>query len=167
MMLKRAILVLSMVCVSAGAEAAAPQHAGTYNDWSAWTYQERGQKNCYIYAAAGSKAPARLDHGDVSFFVRAVRQPANRTEANFAVGYDLASGSQVRAEIGDESFDMMVKGRNAWLAAAEQEKALLEAMMGGDEMSLHAVSRRGNKTSYVFSLDGVTAAVRQLHKECP
>lgn len=166
-MLKRAVLVLSMVCASAGAQAAAPQNAGTFNDWSVWTYQEKGQKNCYIYATATSKAPARLDHGDVSFFVRSVRQPANRTEANFAVGYDFSADSKVKAEIGDASFDLMVSGGNAWLAAAEQEKALLAAMMGGDEMQLQATSRRGNRTNYVFSLDGVTAAVRQLHKECP
>ncbi|MBA4791422.1 MAG: hypothetical protein H2042_17095 [Rhizobiales bacterium] len=166
-MLKRAILVLSMICASATAQAAAPQNAGTFNDWSAWTYQEGGRKNCYVYATATSKTPARLDHGDVSFFVRSVRQPANRTEANFSVGYDFAAGSTVKAEIGDTSFEMMVNGGNAWLAAAEQEKELLEAMKGGSDMELTATSRRGNRTSYVFSLDGVTAAVRQLHKDCP
>ncbi len=166
-MLKRAVLVLSMVCASATSYAATPQVAGSFNDWSAWTYQEGGRKNCYIYATASAKTPAQLDHGDVSFFVRSVRQPANRTEANFSVGYDFAADSKVRAEIGDARFEMMVSGGNAWLAAAEQERELLEAMKGGDEMSLTATSRRGNRTSYVFSLDGVTAAVRQLHKDCP
>ena len=58
-------------------------------------------------------------------------------------------------------------GDNAWLREGEKEKDLLAAMRGGDEMSIHARSRRGNPTSYVFPLDGVTAAVRQMQKECP
>lgn len=166
-MLPRMAITLALVFTSSAALAAKPEPAGTFNAWSAWTYKESGKKNCYIYSAATTKSPARLNHGDVSFFVRTVNQPQAQTEANFTVGYDMAPGSTVRAIIGSNSFDMMVQGENAWLVAAEKEKELLAAMRGGDEMSIRATSRRGNETSYVFSLDGVTAAVRQMQKDCP
>ena len=164
-MLPRVALTLAFVLTGGTAIAAVPKSAGTFNDWSAWVYQENGRKNCYIYSAASKQAPARLNHGDVSFFVRSV--PRTGTEANFTVGYDFAPGSTVRAEIGAATFEMMTRGDNAWLVAAEKEKELLAAMRGGDEMQLHARSRRGNETSYSFSRDGVTAALRQMQKDCP
>lgn len=166
-MLPRFALSVLLILSSGTAFAAVPKSAGTFQDWSTWVYQEGGRGQCYIYSTATSKAPVSLDHGDVAFFVRSVRQAETRTEANFNVGYEFSPGSTVRADIGDESFQMMVKGQNAWLSAASKEDDLLAAMKGGDEMSIHATSRRGNQTSYVFSLDGVTAAIRQMHKECP
>lgn len=162
-MLPRLALPLAILFAAGPAFGAVPKTLGTFDDWSAWTYQEGGREHCYIYSSAASKAPARLDHGDVSFFVRTIDQG---TEANFKVGYDFAPGSTVRADIGDDSFKLMVNGPNAWLPTAGQEDDLLAAMKGGDEMSIHARSRRGNETTYIFSLDGVTAAIRQIQKEC-
>lgn len=166
-MLPRVAITLAFIFTGGAALAAKPEPAGTFNAWSVWTYKDGTKKNCYIYSAAKTKSPASLNHGDVSFFVRTVNSSQARTEANFTVGYDFAPGSTVRAEIGSATFDMMVQGDNAWLREAEKEKDLLAAMRGGDEMSIHARSRRGNPTSYVFPLDGVTAAVRQMQKECP
>ncbi|TCT05559.1 invasion associated locus B family protein [Aquabacter spiritensis] len=166
-MLTKSALPALFLLASGPALATVPESAGSFQDWSAWVYKEGGRPHCYIYAQAVEKAPARLDHGDVSFFVRSVRQAATKTEASLNVGYDFQPGSTVRAAIGDETFQLMVKGQNAWLPTAEEEDDLLAAMKGGSEMSIRATSRRGNPTSYTFSLDGVTAAIQQMQKQCP
>ena len=38
---------------------------------------------------------------------------------------------------------------------------MIDAMRTGSNMTLQAVSRRGTRTSYTFSLSGVTAALNQ------
>jgi len=110
--------------------------------------------------------PDSLNHGDVLFFLRAIRNGAARTEASFRTGYSFAQGSQVNITIGAETFRMMTDGQNAWLHRVEREPELLAAMQNGSSMSVGATSARGNATSYIFSLDGVTAATTQILTRC-
>ena len=167
-MLGRLALTTTFVFLAGSAAiAAVPKSLGTFENWSAWVYREDGRARCYIYSTPISKTPPRLDHGDVSFFVRATPQGASRTEANLQVGYPFAPGSSVKADIGDQSFQLMVQEQNAWLPTADQEDNLLAAMRGGAKMSISATSKRGNTTGYEFSLDGVTAAMRRIQTSCP
>ena len=68
--------------------------------------------------------------------------------------------------IGNKSFTMFTQGDSAWLVNKEEETALLTAMKGGSAMVVKAVSRRGNETSYNYSLAGATAAADKLADEC-
>ena len=57
---------------------------------------------------------------------------------------------------------MFTQGDSAWLVNKEEEAALLAAMKSGSAMVVKAVSRRGNKTTYNYSLSGVTAAADKI-----
>ncbi|MFD2029772.1 invasion associated locus B family protein [Ancylobacter dichloromethanicus] len=70
------------------------------------------------------------------------------------------------ASIGDDTFMMMTEGNSAWLRRAEREPAFLEALRAGSQMNVSAKSGRGNDTSYVFSLSGVTAATNRILQNC-
>ncbi|WP_428031169.1 invasion associated locus B family protein [Ancylobacter sp.] len=146
--------------------AATPTALGEYKDWSAWRFNASGKSQCYAISAPTAKQPERLAHGDVTFFVTALDGTAQRTEVSFQTGYEFASGSQVVASIGDDTFTLMTEGNSAWLRRAEREAAFLEAMRGGSEMNISATSRRGNETSYVFSLNGATAATNAILQRC-
>jgi hypothetical protein len=64
--------------------------------------------------------------------------------------------------IGNKKFSMFTKGRSAWVENAAEEPLLIAAMKGGDDMRVQAQSGRGTKTSYAFSLKGISAALSSI-----
>ena len=61
---------------------------------------------------------------------------------------------------------MFTQGDSAWLVDKADEPKLLEAMKDGKAMVVSAQSRRGNPTTYNYSLSGVTAAADKMTAEC-
>lgn len=151
--------------------AAKPTLVGTFKDWTIWSYNGSYNggspgKICYIYAEPEKMEPPKLDHGRVSFSVTSSPAQGVKSEANFVAGYTLKEQSSVIVEIGGKSFTMFTQGDSAWLVNKEDEPALLAAMRGGSTMTVKATSRRGNDTSYDYSLSGVTAAADKMAEEC-
>jgi invasion protein IalB len=150
--------------------AAKPTLVGTFNDWTMWSYEGTYGSNqgkvCYIYSEPERMQPNQLDHGRVSFSITSVASQADKTEANFVAGYQLKEQSKVTVDIGGKEFTMFTEGDSAWLVNKEDEPALLEAMRAGSSMVIKATSRRGNSTTYDYSLSGVTAASDKMTAEC-
>ena len=151
--------------------AAKPTLVGTFSKWTIWTYTgsyagKGNGKVCYIYAEPDKMDPPKLDHGRVSFSITSSPAEGIKTEANFVVGYPMKEQSSVTVSVGDKSFTMFTQGDSAWLVNKEEESALLTAMRGGSAMVVKGVSRRGNETTYNYSLAGVTAAADKLASEC-
>ena len=61
---------------------------------------------------------------------------------------------------------MFSKGDGAWLDQDGDFAAFLDAMKKGSKLSVAATSGRGNPTSYVFSLAGISTALDAIGKEC-
>jgi hypothetical protein len=170
----RFFLSAAFALVAAGAlaqGAAKPTLVGTFKKWTIWTYTgsyagKGTGKVCYIYAEPDKMDPPKLDHGRVSFSITSSPAEGIKTEANFVVGYPMKEQSSVTVTVGDKSFTMFTQGDSAWLVNKEEEPALLTAMKSGSGMTVKAVSRRGNETTYNYSLDGVTAAADKLTSEC-
>lgn len=156
-----AIVALSASC----AFAQTPRLLGSHDSWSAWTFQENKSKICYIYADADSKKPENLDHGRVGFSIRNVERGNSQTEAGFLSGYELAPQA-IQVTIDGKRFTMIPRGKHAWLRREEREGEFLQSLMRGRMMTVEAVSKRGNKTSYRFSLAGATKAIRQARRSC-
>ena len=57
---------------------------------------------------------------------------------------------------------MFIRGNYAWVANAAEEPILVSAMKAGQTMKVSAKSKRGNATSYVFSLKGISAALDSI-----
>jgi Invasion associated locus B (IalB) protein len=151
--------------------AAKPTLVGTFNKWTMWSYTGsyggNGEgKVCYIYSEPDKMDPPKLDHGRVSFSITTSPSEGITDEANFVTGYTMKEQSSVTVQIGDKSFTMFTQGDSAWLVNKEEEPALLDAMKSGSTMVVKATSRRGNDTTYSYSLSGVTAAADKMRAEC-
>ena len=170
----RFLLSAAFALAAAGAlaqGAAKPTLGGTFGKWTAWSYtgsySGKGEgKVCYIYSEPDKMTPDKLDHGRVSFSVTSSPAEGVKTEANFVTGYPMKEQSSVTVEIGDRSFTMFTQGDSAWMVNKEDEPALLAAMRDGSAMMVKAVSRRGNETTYSYSLSGVSAAADKMVAEC-
>jgi invasion protein IalB len=83
-------------------------------------------------------------------------------EPQFIAGYDFQANSKVTVTVGDKSFTMFTRGKSAWVENAADEPQLIAAMRAGADMKVQAKSGRGNTTSYVFSLKGISAALSSI-----
>lgn len=149
----------------AAAAPAAAQEAGqiVQNEaWGTYSYVKDRSKVCYVLTVPVSAQPTTLNHGDVFFFVS--QKPGQNVvyEPQFIAGYQLKDKSKVTVTIGNQSFSMFAGGNSAWLENIAEEPQLIAAMRGGADMKVSATSGRGNPTSYVFSLKGVTAALKSI-----
>jgi hypothetical protein len=164
-----ALLALAVPAGALAQGAAKPTLVGTFNNWTMWSYDgsygDSQGKVCYIYSEPEKMTPPKLDHGRVSFSITSVPADAN-TEANFIAGYQLKEQSRVTVEVAGKEFTMFAEGDSAWLVNKEDEAALLAAMRSGSRMVVKATSRRGNSTTYDYSLSGVTAASDKMKADC-
>jgi hypothetical protein len=175
-MTKQALLSAAFALATlspAFAQGAKPTLVGTFKDWTTWSYTgsysgsgSGSGKVCYIYAEPSKMEPSNLDHGRVSFSITWSPSQGVRNEANFVAGYALKEQSSVVVDIDGQKFTMFTQGDSAWMLDKSQEPQLLAAMKAGHAMVVSAVSRRGNKTTYDYSLAGVTAAADKMVAEC-
>ena len=156
--------VTGLMLIALGSPASAQQATkiGQHNAWGTYSYQASGGKVCYVLTVPTDKQPPNLDHGDIFFFVS--QRPGQQVsyEPQFIAGYPLQQNSKVTVTVGDKDFTMFTKGKSAWVENAAQEPVLIAAMKAGSDMKVQAKSGRGNPTSYVFSLKGISAALSSI-----
>lgn len=162
-------LLAALFIIGAGTAAFAqtPTSLGKFKNWSAWSYQGNKGKVCYVHSTPTVLKPDSLNHGDVSFFIRKSSEEGVTNEANFVVGYPFQENSTVVVDIDGRKFTMFTQGDSAWILNPAEEPELVAAMRAGAKMTVSGQSRRGNQTTYSYSLSGVTAATNKITSECP
>ena len=132
--------------------------------WGTYAYTENNAKVCYVLSKAPKEAmePKTLDHGDIFFTVSQKPSKNVQYEPQFITSYEMQENSKPVVTIGDKSFEMFIRGRYAWVANAAEEPIMVAAMKAGQTMKVAAKSKRGNATSYVFSLKGISAALDSI-----
>lgn len=135
---------------------------GQHNAWGTYSYKAATGKVCYVLTVPTDKQPPTLDHGDMFFFVS--QRPGQQVsyEPQFIAGYAFQQNSKAVVTIDNKSFSMFTKGKSAWVENAAEEPVLIAAMKTGKDMKVTAKSGRGNPTSYVFSLKGISAALQSI-----
>lgn len=133
-----------------------------FKAWGTYSYNSASGKVCYVLSKPLQKEPSSLDHGDVYFLVS--QKPGENVsfEPQFIAGYSFKDQSKINVNIGANSYSFFTSGKSAWLENAALESQLNQAMKAGANMAITATSRRGNATSYTFSLSGITAALNAI-----
>lgn len=155
--------VLAFTLASAGiASAQSPTRIQQFKAWGAYSYKAGNNTVCYVLSVPTAKEPAAVDHGDI-FFIVSQRPGQNISyEPQAMMGYALQSNSKVNVTIDGKNFVMFTKDKAAWVENAAEEPALVAAMKSGSSMTVAATSSRGTKTSYSYSLSGISAALKQI-----
>lgn len=144
------------------AAAASPKPIDEFGYWGAFTYDDakRG-KLCYALSVPQAKAPEDRNHGDV-YFVVSAKSGGKAFEPQIEVGYPLKPDADVSVEVGGKKFAMFSNANNAWLKDTKNSDALIAAMRKGRKMKVNGVSKKGTRTTYTYSLSGVTAALKAI-----
>ncbi len=152
--------------VAATSAAAQPQLQSRHDRWAVYTVQLEGDFVCYASTPPEDAAPLSTDHGDVAFMVATWRSGAAREQPMLSVGYPLRLGAPTSARIGSDRFRMFTDGTEAFVESDQDEPRLVRAMERGYSMRVETVSNDGTQTTYEFSLQGVTAALRAVQEAC-
>ena len=152
--------------VRAAAPAAAEPHLiGTFKDWSAFTYTEKGAKVCYM-ASRPRKTDKFKGRGDVYLLV--THRPAEKSfnVVSYIAGYAFKPGSDVTVDIGKDSFHLFTDGDTAWARDAATDKAIVDAIAKGSSLVAKGTNKTGAGVTDSFGLDGSSAAFDAINKAC-
>lgn len=135
-------------------------------DWKVVTAQSGKGKVCFAMTKPTKMEPPSLKHGDVFLFVSTRTAENVRNEPSLQFGYPLKEGSRVTIDIDGKKYEFFTRGDGAWFEKSSEYAAFLDALKKGKKMTATGASARGNPTSYVFSLAGVSGAIDGASKEC-
>lgn len=163
-----------------------PQRVASFNNWAVYKYRAQGRNICYALSSPLQALPVKAHHGATYFLISQRRGPNNEPEfePQFLAGYNLKEGSHVTLHValktkkagsagksgagksGKEQMkaQMYVRGKAAWLKSAIDEQRFVTQMKKSGNLQLDALSARGTKTSYSFSLLGLTKALAATMK---
>lgn len=151
----------------ASSPAAGATLVGTFNDWGAYTAQSGRAKICYALSEPKARSPGSLK--DTKGYLFVSFRPADnvRNEVASVLNFDTKDGSAGALAIGQASFELVTKGKNAWVKNPSDEADAIAAMSKGGTLTLQATSARGNKTSDRYSLAGFAQAIDRARRDCP
>lgn len=152
--------------LASAAVAQEPELVGNHDKWAVYTLDLEGDVVCYASTPPEDSAPLNADHGEVAFLVATWKSGAAQEQPMLSVGYPLRLGAPTSARVGSDRYRMFTDGTEAFVEADSDQPRLIQAMKRGYSMRLETVSAEGTQTTYEFSLDGVTAALRAAADAC-
>ena len=159
-----AVLALSAV-LSIGAFAA-DKTLGTFNVWSAMTFDEDNEVVCMMWSQPERSEGDYTKRGEIFVFV--THRPAGKemNKVSFETGYTFKESSEVKVTIDGQSFTLYTDGSTAWGRDDGDDGRMVKAMRAGRKMIMEGVSSRGTETRDTYSLSGFTAAHNAINKAC-
>lgn len=143
-----------------------PEQVGTFGDWGAFVAQGAKDKTCYALARPKDRAPAGLNRDPAYVFISTRPGEKVREEVSIIMGFPMKEDGGSKAEVGGASFDLVVKGPNAWIKNQAEEAKFVEALKKGAKLVVRAPSARGRVTTDTYALSGVAQALEKATKEC-
>ncbi|SDG36602.1 invasion associated locus B family protein [Roseospirillum parvum] len=165
-------VVAAIFGVLLGALAATPASAteveriGVFGSWSAYTYQEQGNKVCYMASRPLSSQGDYTKRGDVFMLVSHRPGDGAFDVVNMVAGYPYADGVDVEVEVGDGTFSLYTEGDRAWTRTETDDRRLTQAIAYGKTLRVRGLSSRGTETLDTFSLRGSLDAYKAISKAC-
>lgn len=158
-------LVAVLVAAPALAQPA-PKRIGTFQDWTAYEYQEGGHKVCFLLSRPKKKGGAERSRGDAYVMVTYRTADKVKDEVSVNFGAQLKEKSQAQMKIGGTAVPLVTDRDTAWTANPGQDKVAVEAMVKGADMQVTGVASNGTRLDDTYSLRGVTAARQAVAAAC-
>jgi invasion protein IalB len=161
-----AVAVALPLLLAGAAQAQDIKSLGQFEDWRAFTFQEDGNKVCYMASQPQKEEGDYTQRGEV--YAMVTHRPAQGTQnvVSFVIGYPFKEDSRVNVSIDGKGFTLFTHKDTAWAPDKETDRALVQAMRAGRTMIVKGVSTRDTETTDTYSLLGFTAAHNTIDKAC-
>ena len=142
------------------------ERLGAAESWTAYAYEVKSGKVCYLVGEPQKTEPPRSARKHPVAMV--THRPGEKATnvVSFVKGYPLKEGSDATLEIGGTKYDLFTKGDTAWARTSELDKAIVDAMIKGNQASVKATPVRGPTTNDTYSLAGFSEALTLIDKAC-
>lgn len=146
------IKAIALLALMIAAPLAARDSLGVFDGWAA--FRDASPARCYAIAKAQGSPPAPAYATVSNWPERKVRGALH-----LVLSRDVAEAARVRLTLGDRSFDLVAKGRNAWARDARDDAAIIAALRSASRMSVSARSAKGGNFTDSYALAGVATAM--------
>ncbi len=136
-----------------------------YQDWTVYKAKTKDGTLCFAASTPKDYEPKNVNRGDIFFYITTWPKYKVKEEISVKLGYPLSTSSTPAIKIGTKNFSLFEKGDRAYIHSS-LEKGLLKAMRAGQKMTVNGVSKRGTKTKDIYSLSGITAALKATKTAC-
>ena len=140
---------------------------GTYDNWTAYVFNDDGGKICYITTEPSKSVGKYKQRGDVFLYV--THHPADKKYdvVDVVTGYTYKKGSKPTISIDkNKEITLVPVAATAWAKDAATDTLLVSQMKKGTTAVLKGTSVRGTLTTDTFSLKGFSKAYRDIQKAC-
>jgi len=155
----------SILGTGASFGAAATKLLGKHQAWDASVRTVGKEKVCYISSLPKKSTGKYKTRGEVSVIVAHWPKRKRWAEVTINAGYRYKKKSEVLVRIAGGDHRLFTEGEQAFAYQNEDAK-LLRAMRAGASMAVAGISARGTKTIDLYSLKGISAALKAIDKEC-
>lgn len=164
-MIRLLIGILVLGAAMLPAQAADSKVVKRFQDWTVYKAETNDGELCFAASTPKDIAPKNVRRGDIFFYVTTWPKHKVNQEVSVKLGYPLKSSTTPTITIGSSNFTLFEKGERAYIHSS-LEDGLLKAMRAGSKMQIKAVSKRGTVTTDIYSLSGVTAALKEVNRAC-
>lgn len=154
--------VAVLLAVAAPAFAEDAKKLASVGNWEAYTYSDSGGKVCY--AAARADKPREKDRAGTAIAV--THRQKSPSEVSLIAPYGFKKDSEAAIQIGSVKHDFFTKGGSAWAKDGAADKAIIAAMVKGQDVAVKAMPSKGAAISDTISLSGFAAALAAIDKAC-
>jgi hypothetical protein len=160
------IPLATLLTLASPAFAAAPESLGAFKDWGAFSFDENGQKVCYMAAQPKKSEGNYSSRGEIHLLI--THRPAEKSYDVVSVitGYTYQENSEATVQIGNQSFRLFTNGETAWARDEKTDKSLVDAIRKARMLVIKGTSSRGTVTTDTYSLDGSSAAYDDINQAC-
>ncbi|MDP6174266.1 MAG: invasion associated locus B family protein [Rhodospirillales bacterium] len=159
-------LLASLISGTAPARASEPKRIGSYTDWNAFTYDEKGGTVCYMVSAPQKAEGKYSKRGDIHVLVTHRNTEKSTGVISIITGYVYKKDSWVEVKVGGTKFELFTDGDKAWARDYEGDRDMVRIMKQGLKMVVKGISNRGTATTDTYSLTGFSAAYDAIGKAC-
>lgn len=165
-LMKLAVVVIAALTTFATTAVAADKPLGTFNTWSAMTFNEDDKTVCMMWSQPEKAEGDYKKRGEIFVFVTHRPGDQEMNKVSFETGYTFKESSEVRVIIDGTTYTLYTDGSTAWSSDVEDDLRMVNAMRAGRTMIMEGVSSRGTETKDTYSLSGFTAAHNAINKAC-
>lgn len=151
---------------SSDALAVEPQLINTFGAWTAYTFEEKSGKVCYMASQPKKAEGDYTSRGDIFALVTHRPGEDSLNVVSIVAGYPYKENSEVELTIGNKTFTLFTQGDRAWARTAKADAEITEAIRKGSEMVVKGTSSRGTLTTDTYSLRGSNNAYEAISRAC-
>lgn len=149
-MVRAALPLLCLLAIAA--PAGARDSLGVYSSWAA--FRDASPARCYAIAKPNGAASAGPFATIATWPERRVRG-----QLHIRLSRSIREESEVSLTIGERSFTLVAKGRNAWAKDNAMDAAIVAALRSATRMSVSARAENGARFTDRYDLAGVATAI--------